>query len=400
MISKPLQGITVIDLTHMLSGPFAGMHLADLGAETIKVEPLKGEGTRELLKNSDDYSASDMGAYFFTLNRNKQSVSIDLKSEAGLQLFYQLVEQADVVINNYGVGVPAKLKIDYEHLKQVNPRIITCSITGFGETGPDPKRPAFDLVAQGMGGGMSITGHEGGSPLRAGIPIGDLGGGMFAVMGVLAALQARSSTGRGQHVDISMLDCQISMLNYMASMYLMSGKNPEPTGNGHFVHVPYNTFRTQARHIIIAVLSDKFWLNLVEMFNDDALRDETFHTQPGRFANKEFINQRVQALFEQQTCEHWLARLKEYRIPSAPVNDFEHALSDPQVTERDMIVPITLPNGETVKVPGSPIKLSESNEQSYSTPPHLGEHTDTVLAEKLSMTPAQIAELRAIGAIG
>lgn len=237
-----LGGILVLDLTHMLSGPYGALIVSDLGARTIKVEPPgSGEGTRQLLASSAEYARQGMGAYFLSLNRNKESICIDLKSPEGRAAFYDLVAKADVVIDNFSAGVTKRLEIDHHTLAAINPRIITCSITGFGETGPETNHPAFDQVVQGMGGGMSITGHQGGEPLRAGIPIGDLGGGVFAAIGVLAALVARQSTGCGQHVDISMLDVQISLLNYMGTMHLMSGANPEPLGNGHFVHVPYNS---------------------------------------------------------------------------------------------------------------------------------------------------------------
>lgn len=234
-----LSGLVMLDLTHMLSGPYGAMILSDLGMRTIKVEPPgTGEGTRQLLAGSDLYARQGMGAYYLTLNRNKESVCIDLKSDEGRQVFYDLVRKADVVLDNFSVGVTRRLGIDHDTLAAINPRIVTCSITGFGETGPDIHRPAFDQVVQGMGGGMSITGREGGEPLRAGIPIGDLGGGVFGVIGVLSALMERERTGQGKHVDIAMLDVQISLLNYMATMYLMSGVLPEPLGNSHFVHVP------------------------------------------------------------------------------------------------------------------------------------------------------------------
>ena len=204
---KALHGIRLLDLTHMLSGPYAGMMLADMGAETIKIEPPgRGEGTRRLLASDPANSLHGMGAYFLTLNRNKKSMTLNLKSAEGLALFYELVQSADVVLDNFSAGVTERLKISHDELSAVNPRIITCTITGFGETGPDNQRPSFDIVAQAMGGGMSITGQPGSPPTRAGIPIGDLGGGLMGAIGVLAALVARETTGRGQHVDISMLD--------------------------------------------------------------------------------------------------------------------------------------------------------------------------------------------------
>ncbi|MDP2228652.1 MAG: CoA transferase [Moraxellaceae bacterium] len=394
-----LSHLTILDLTHMLSGPYAGMLLADLGAHTIKIEPPEGEGTRKLLADSPDYSVDGMGAYFLTLNRNKQSVCIDLKSVQGLALFYELVKTADVVLNNFARGVPERLKIDHATLAAINPRIITCSITGFGETGPDPDRPAFDIVAQGMGGGMSITGEEGGAPMRAGIPIGDLGGGLFASIGVLSALSARSVSGKGQHVDISMQDCQLSLLNYMATMHLMSGIVPGPMGNGHFVHVPYNTFRTRTRWIIVACLGDAFFTNLANMFGDERLQNPEYATQPGRWAHRHDINQFVQENFDRDDCENWLAKLKEFRIPAAPVNDFAHALGDPQALARQMVVDVPLASGGSVKQPGNPVKLSAGGAARYTAPPPLGHDTASVLRERLGLADDALAELARLGII-
>ncbi|PKM14004.1 MAG: acyl-CoA transferase [Gammaproteobacteria bacterium HGW-Gammaproteobacteria-5] len=393
-MSKPLEGIRILDLTHMLSGPYAGMILADLGAETIKVEPLAGEGTRALLAKDPRHSFKGMGAYFLTLNRNKQSVCIDLKSEQGLAVFHDLVREADVVLDNFSAGVPQKLKIDYEHLKQINPLIITCSVSGFGQDGPNYQRPAFDQVVQGIGGGMSITGDNADHPTRAGIPIGDLGGGMFAVMGVLAALQARHSKGHGQHVDISMLDCQISMLNYMATMYFLSGENPEPLGNSHFVHVPYNTYRTADGFIIVAVIFDSFWDNLVGLLDVEALKDPKYKTQPARLADKQLIDGILNELFATRDTACWVEQLSSVRVPCAPVNRFSEALADPQVRHRKMVVEIPHPQGGTVEAPGNPIKLSADDEDSYSAPPLLGEHTEAVLERVLGYAPERIAELK------
>jgi len=280
-VNKALENIRILDLTHMLSGPYGAMILADLGAETIKVEPLQGEGTRKLLANDPRNSLDGMGAYYITLNRNKKSVALNLKSKKGLAVFYDLVRQADVVISNFGVGVPERLGIDYEKLSEVNPRIITCTVTGFGSDGPKPRRPAFDQVAQATGGGMSITGTDPDHPVRSGIPIGDLGGGMFAVMGILAALLEREQSGLGQHVDISMLDCQVSMLNYMATMHFLSGEDPYPIGNSHFVHVPYNTFHTADGFIVIAVITDNFWQNLKGVVDCPEFDDPKYDPQPG-----------------------------------------------------------------------------------------------------------------------
>ncbi len=397
---KALHGIRILDLTHMLSGPYAGMMLADMGADTIKVEPPKtGEGTRKLLATDPANSVDGMGAYFLTLNRNKKSITLNLKSERGLALFYELVAHSDVVLSNFSAGVVKKLKIDYDVLSAINPRIITCCITGFGETGPDKDRVAFDMVAQAMGGGMSITGLPNSTPVRSGIPIGDLGGGMMAVIGVLAALVARQQTGRGQHVDISMLDAQISLLNYMATMYFLSGEVPQPLGNAHFVHVPYNSFPVQDGYIIVAVITDEFWANLMQLLQLPELDTEENRTQPGRWRNQDLINQRLSEVFMTNTQSYWIERLTEVRVPCAPVYTMAQAVANPQVLARQMIVEVTHPNGTPVKMTGNPIKLSDTYEDTYSSPPLLGQHTDCVLQELLHKSEAEIAQLRAEGVI-
>lgn len=397
---RALDGVTVLDLTHMLSGPYATMLMADLGARTIKVEPPgAGEATRRLLQDTPTYARDGMGAYFLTLCRNKESVALDLKAPAGRELFYELVRHADVVVSNFGVGVTERLGIDHTRLSALNPRIVTCAISGFGETGPARDRPAFDLVAQGMGGGMSLTGYPDGEPLRAGIPIGDLGGGLFAVIGVLSALQARARTGLGQHVDISMFDCQLSMLNYMATMHLMSGELPGRSGNGHFVHVPYNTFGTLSRPLIIAVLTDAAWASLVELLGDEALRRPEYATQPGRLAAKAAIEARVQAALQRETCEHWLEALARVRIPAAPVNDISHAFADEQTLARGMRVRVPLPGGGEVEEPGNPVKLSMTAEEIFTPPPRLGEHTAQVLSAMAGLDADRLRELADAGVV-
>jgi len=394
-----LEHITVLDLTHMLSGPYGTMLLADLGARTIKVEPPgKGEGTRRLLENDPDYSRKGMGAYYLTLNRNKQSVCVDLKSEAGRAVFMDLVRHADVVFDNFSVGVTARLGIDYDALSKINPRIVTCSVTGFGQTGPDTQRPAFDQVVQAMGGGMSITGTPETGPTRSGIPMGDLGGGVFGAMGVLAALVERDKTGRGQHVDISMLDAQISLLNYMATMHLMSGIVPEGIGNSHFVHVPYNSFPTQDGHIIIACIGDAFWERFVACVQVPSLMKPEYVQQPVRYAARKEIDAIIGEALKENTTAYWLDHLRQARIPCGPVNTFDQALSDSQVRARDMVVEVDLGDGEQVQMPGNPIKLSGQAKQAYTAPPSLGADTARVLAD-LGYSEAKLDALARAGAI-
>lgn len=401
MKQLPLQGLMVLDLTHMLSGPYGTMVLTDLGARTIKVEPPgAGEGTRQLLAGSAEYSRDGMGAYFLTLNRGKESVALDLKQEQGLAVFHDLVRHADIVFDNFGAGVTQRLRIDHASLSAINPRIITCSVTGFGETGPDTQRPAFDQVVQAMGGGMSITGDAESGPMRAGIPMGDLGGGIFGAMGVLAAVVARHSTGRGQHVDISMLDVQVSLLNYMATMHLMSGIVPQRMGNGHFVHVPYNTYPTQDGFVVVACIGDAFFERFLQMLPLPELLDPAFAAQPARLANKALIDQAIGKAFVLQPTSYWLEQLRQARIPCGPVNDFAQALTDPQVLARDMVVPVALPSGGVVHMPGNPIKLSDAENPPFTAPPSVGQHSRAVLVSVLGYPAQQIDALCAAGAVG
>ena len=391
---KPLEGIKVLDLTHMLAGPYAGMVLADLGAEVVKVEPLgTGEMTRGLLSDDPNNSFKGFGAYFLTLNRNKKSVSLDLKDVQGLQVFYDLVKSTDVVLNNFSAGVVKKLKIDYDHLSKINSKIITCSITGFGETGKHSSRPAYDQIVQAYSGGMSITGADASTPTRAGIPIGDLGSGLFSVIGMLSALLSREKTGKGQHLDLSLLDVQISLLTYMATMQTLSGINPEPIGNAHFVHVPYNSFTTKNGFVVIAVITDAFWQELLNIVDVDNLRKEEFQSSTGRLQNQKFIESELNKKLSTETSEHWINALNSAKVPCAPINSFSQALSDEQVIHRNMVVEVEHPDGGKVKMPGNPIKLSYTDEDSFSPPPHLGQHTKETLIEWCNYSESEINEL-------
>tara|TARA_B100000686_G_scaffold82395_1_gene89044 strand:- start:21181 stop:22383 length:1203 start_codon:yes stop_codon:yes gene_type:complete len=391
---KPLEGIKVLDLTHMLAGPYAGMVLADLGAEVVKVEPLgTGEMTRSLLANDANYSFKGFGAYFLTLNRNKKSLTLNLKDDNGLQVFHDLVKSADVVLNNFSAGVVQKLQIDYSKLKKVNSKIITCSITGFGETGKHASRPAYDQIVQAYSGGMSITGSDASKPTRAGIPIGDLGSGLFSVIGILSALLSRERTGKGQHLDLSLLDVQISLLTYMATMQTLSGIDPEPIGNAHFVHVPYNSFTTKDGFVVIAVITDAFWEELLRIVDIDSLRNEIFKKSEGRLKNQKFIELELNKKLSTKTSEFWINALNAAKVPCAPINSFSQAFSDEQVMHRKMLIDVDHPDGGKVTMPGNPIKLSYTNEDSYSPPPHLGQHTKETLISWCKYSEIKIEEL-------
>ena len=360
---------------------------------------MTGEGTRRLLEKDPRNSINGMGAYVLTLSRNKKSVTLNLKTDAGLALFYELVKHADIVLDNFSAGVNKRLKIDQATLEQINPRIITCTITGFGETGPAKDWTAFDMVSQAMGGGMSITGVEGMAPQRSGIPIGDLGGGLNGVIGILAAVIARQSTGRGQHVDISMLDAQISLHNYVGTMYFLSGDKPARNGNEHFVHVPYNTFPTSDGYIIIACITDEFWRGCCAALDLPDLATEENSIVEGRQKNRAYINETIGKRSKTNTKAHWLEKLRANRVPCAPVNDLGEALNDPQTRARNMVVDVPTPFGRSVPQPGNPIKLSDTHEDNFTPPPLLGQHTNEVLSQWLGKTETELANLRQQGII-
>jgi len=397
---KALSAVRILDLTHMLAGPYGAMLLADLGAEVIKVEPPKaGEGTRRLLENDPKNSLHGMGAYFLTLCRNKKSLTLDLQTEKGRSVFYDLVKISDVVYDNFRPGVLDRLKIDYDTLKSINAGIISCSCTGFGLTGSGRDRPAFDLVVQAMGGGVSITGERHRPPVRSGIPIGDMGGGVFSALGILAALVSRAGTGKGQKVDVSMLDVQLSLLNYMATMYFLSGEVPGAIGNEHFVHVPYGSFKTKDIYIILALVGDNFWKPFTEILGVEELKDPKYDKRDGRWEDKEKIEAMVSKTLATRPGDEWLELFARKGIPSGPINTFDRALADPQVLSRNMVVEVGHPLGGSVKQPGNPIKMSGTPGETFGPPPLLGQHTRQILEELLGYPGKKVEELQREGII-
>ena len=392
-MSSPLKGIKILDLTHMLAGPYGTMVLADLGAEIIKIEPpLKGEITRNLLKNDPDYSVDGVGAYHLTLGRNKKSLTLDLKSEPGKNIFYQLVKKVDVVIDNFSSGVTKRLKIDHETLKKHNEKIISCSISGFGEDA-ESNRPAYDNVIQGVSGLMSLTGLDQDHPVKSGVPISDLSTGLFAIIGILTALRKKDATGIGEKIDISMLDCQASLLNYIATMHLISGKDPQPIGNEHPVHAPFNSYKTADGFIILSVVHEDFWPNLVKALDLKELKDEKYQSVDGRSKERNKIDSILQEIFITNSTEHWLKILNDHRVPCGPVNKLSEVFKDPDLIKRNMVAEVKQPSGEIVKMPGNPVKIGD-NKTEYNSSPELGEHSVEILNTWLGMTEEQIAELK------
>jgi crotonobetainyl-CoA:carnitine CoA-transferase CaiB-like acyl-CoA transferase len=380
-LKQSLKDIKVLDLTHMLAGPYTTMILADLGAEVVKIEqPKTGDITRNLLKDDPKYSLDGIGAYHLTLGRNKKSVELDLKSEKGLKLFKELAEVADVVVDNFSQGVTKRLGIDHQSLKEVNPKIITCSISGFGDT--EVNRPAYDNLIQGYAGAMSITGTDKENPVKSGIPIADLGAGLYAVIGILSAIQSREKNDTGEHVDISMLDTQVSLLTYMATMHFLSGENPEPIGNQHMNHVPFNSYRTSDGFIQIGVVAEDFWPSLIKALDLRQLDTEENKVRSGRLKNREHIDQAVQEVFITKKTEHWLKTLQEHRVPCGPINTLSETFQDADLLKRNMIVEVLQDSGASVKMPGNPVKISNHDEE-FRRSPKLGEHTSKIFKDWL-----------------
>ena len=360
----------------MLAGPYTNMILADLGAEVVKIEqPKTGDITRNLLKDDPKYSLDGIGAYHLTLGRNKKSVELDLKSEDGTKLFKELVSVADVVVDNFSQGVTKRLGIDHQSLKKVNSKIITCSISGFGDT--EINRPAYDNLIQGYAGAMSITGTDKDNPVKSGIPIADLGAGLYAVIGILSAIQSREKSDSGEHVDISMLDTQVSLLTYMATMHFLSGENPEPIGNQHMNHVPFNSYKTSDGFIQIGVVAEDFWPSLIKALDLEQLDTEENKLRIGRLKNRENIDEAVQEVFITNTTEHWLKILQEHRVPCGPINTLSETFEDADLLKRNMIVEVLQDSGASVKMPGNPVKISNHDEE-FRRSPKLGEHTSEI----------------------
>jgi CoA:oxalate CoA-transferase len=373
----------------MLAGPYGTMLLADMGAEMIKVEDHFGDYTRLGVQTS----IGRMGAYFLALNRNKKSVVLDLKNPKGREIFYELVKVSDVVVDNMRPRALKNLKCDYEDLKQVNPRIISCSLSGFGHTGPYRDRTAFDLTIQAMSGGMSITGEEGGPPVRAGIPIGDVAGGMAASLSIVSALHYRDKTGKGQKLDISLLDVQISLASYLVAYYLVGGILSGPQGSRHGSIVPYEAFQTKDIWIVVACVTEPFWEGLcIGMGLEELITDDRFDNALKRRENHDELIPILQERFLQKTAAEWLPLLEKADVPCAPVNTLDRALSDSQVAERNMVIDIEHPDLENFKLAGNPIKASET-EDVFVAPPRLGEYTEEVLKGILEYSDERIKAL-------
>jgi len=386
----PLQGIKVLDLTRVLAGPYCTMMLGDLGAEVIKVEtPTIGDDSRHF----GPYQHGE-SAYFMSLNRNKQSITLNLKTDEGKKILKEFVKKVDIIVENYRPGTMEKLGLGYDVLKEINPKIIYAAASGFGHTGPYSLRPAYDGVVQAMGGIMSITGEKDGEPTRVGPSIGDIGAGLFTAIGTLAALNHRNVTGVGQKVDVAMLDCQVAMLENAIARYVVTGEVPRPAGNRHTSIVPFEPFETSNGKIVVAVGNDQIWKRYCQVTGLDALiEDPKFAKNPDRNKNYDELRPLIAEKMMGKTTEEWMKILDDNGVPNGPINYIDAVLEDEQVKAREMIVEVEHPIAGKLKMPGVAIKLSETPGAVVAPAPVLGQHTSEILQRFFGYSEAEIEDL-------
>ena len=392
----PLAGVRILELGQIIAGTYGGQVLSDLGAEVIKVEGPEGD----IGRNPSVAPYRGASGLFLTLNRNKQSIVIDLKKEAGRQVFYDLVKVADVVIDNFRPGVLERLAVDYPMLARINPRIIQCSVTGFGSTGEYRDYPALDIIIQAISGHMAITGEPGRPPVRVGIPLADLSGGIYSCKAILAALFQRERAGKGERIEISLFDNMLHLLGYTGTMWLTNGEVPKPPGSAHDYTVPWQAFQAADGYIVVATRQENFWRKLCAVLEDPALAaDPRFADNAARVRHRDILVPLLTAIFRTRTVAEWLDALRAAEVPAAPVNKVDGAFAEPPVAERGMIVEFDHAEVGKVRLPGSPIKMSSLPEPISRPAPRLGEHTDAVLQRLLGLSRQAIDGLRGKGAI-
>jgi len=390
-----LSGLKILDMTRVLAGPYCTMILGDLGADVIKIEaPKKGDDSRQFGPYVNGESA-----YFMSINRNKRSMTLNLKNEGGKKIFLDLVKEVDVVVENFRPGTMEKLGFGYEVLKEINPKLIYAASSGFGHSGPYSRRPAYDGVVQAMGGIMSITGQKGGVPTRVGPSVGDITAGLFTAIGILAAVNHRSKTGEGQKVDVAMLDCQVAILENALARYFTTGESPKPAGNKHSSIVPFEPFETTDGEIMIAAGNDNLWQKFcVEVERPELAHDERFVTNPKRNENYDILKPIINEIIGSDTTDIWYKRLTKAGVPCGPINNIEMITKDEQVQSRDMIVEVDHKVAGKTSIPGVPIKMSKTQGYIRKAAPILGENTNEILVELLSLSQEQIDEFAEKGA--
>ncbi|MGH7355718.1 MAG: CaiB/BaiF CoA transferase family protein [Candidatus Rokuibacteriota bacterium] len=392
---KPLAGLRVVDMTTAMAAPYCTMNLADLGADVIKVEPPEGEEMRRGAVRRNGHSAT-----FMALNRDKRGIVVNLKTAAGVDVIHRLVGTADVFVQNYRPGAAERLGVGWETLRAINPRLVYCSISGFGGTGPYAARGGYDLIAQGMSGIISVTGDEDGSPAKAGVPISDLAAGLFGAYGILAALEHRERTGEGQLVDTSLLEAAMALTVWESCEYWVTGQAPAPLGSAHRLVAPYQAIRAADGHFTVGANNDKLFVALCRAIErPDLAVDARFASNGARMANRAKLIAEIETAAAAETRAHWLARLDREGVPSGPINTYPEALADPHTLARGMVVDLVHPGAGPVKALGIPVKLSDTPGAVDRPAPLLGEHTAEILTG-LGYSTAEQAELRAKGVVG
>lgn len=389
-----LSGIRVVDLSTVLAGPYCTMILGDLGAEVIKIENPKGGALAgDFSRVPAQYHVGGIGAYFLAVNRNEKSVALDLSEPEGREIFHDLVRVSDVVFDNSRPGVLSKIGADYETLCKIKPDIISCSLTGYGHTGPYSRMPAYDICVQARGGSMGLTGERGRPPVRMGLAMGDLAGSLFAVIGICACLFNRERSGLSRRVDVSLLDCQISLLTYLSEYYLVGGLVPGPQGSGHETLIPYRAYEAKDGWLVLACPNERHWQSLcAALGREDLMDDPELNNLMARFVNKAKVDATLEEILKEKTVAEWGKSLDECKVPWAPVNTIDRALADPQVTARNMVVEIEHPVCGSYESVGNPVKVSDTVEE-FKPAPLLGEHSRDVLENILHYDTQRIDQL-------
>lgn len=394
---KPLENIKILDLTRVLAGPFCTMILSDLGADVVKVEvPETGDDSRHFgpFKNGQSL-------YFLSINREKKSISLNLKTDKGKEIFKELVKKFDVVIENFRPGTMEKLGLGYETLKELNPKLIYAASSGYGHTGPSSKKASYDILAQAMGGIMSITGWPNTPPTRVGMSLGDITASLYAGIGILAALQYRNNTGLGQKVDVAMLDCQVSILENAITRYQVDGVLPEPLGNRHPTIAPFQAFKASDSYFVIGCGNDSLWKKLCEAIGrSDLLANENFATNNLRTQNLSKLVEELDKTISQKTAAEWVKIIDDAGVPCGPINTIDKLFNEPQIVARKMIVDVDDKKAGKIKIAGNPIKMTYLEEKEHRLPaPEIGEHNVDVLSGLLGLSTEEIERLKNDGVL-